>query len=358
MRRLKRLVLSWLGSGRKRDFNSAHVHRILVFRYDRIGDMVVTTPFLRALHKGLPHAAIDVLCSTLNAPVVAEFPGVSGRPIYSPGLTGLLWLWTRRGTYDLVVDLNHSVIWHDLLAIRLLRPRYAATVFKDGRYGLTGGQLSLYTFMAPRHPLGMQRPISEVYLDLAAGLTGRPTTDLARDYVLTVSAQDAETARRRLGVSPGQLLIGINQHGGRPQMRLRNEDMQAICNAIVQARPEAVVVWLTSPATVTQVSTMAAGFLQPGLRVWQPNESIRDVFGLLSQLSMLVTPDTSLVHIAAAFQVPLVAVYANEPELIVQWAPPTARMRLVRSQHAKSLEGYDQLELLEAVRESLLEIVE
>ena len=73
----------------------------------------------------------------------------------------------------------------------------------------------------------------------------------------------------------------------------------------------------------------------------------------MPRLSLLVTPDTSLVHIAAAFDVPTVAVYANEPELVSQWVPRSNDITVLLSENKKSLEGYSLKELLRAVEDRL-----
>lgn len=342
MRTLKRKALRWLGSGISRHFNANDVRHILVFRYDRIGDMVVTTPFLAALRLGFPSAAIDLLCSSINAPVAHGLPGIDQLIIHRPGLLGLIQLFLfRRNRYDLVIDLNHSVIWYDLIAIRALAPKNAASVYKNGRYGVAGEDLRLYNLMPPQHPLGMRRPISDLYIDLAKTLTGLNGLENL-NYTFTISSAEAQAARCHVGVSEGDLIVGVNQHGGRPSMSLRDQDMLALCQFIRQALPQAIIVWFTTSVTFGEVQKLSQGLQDDRLRVWRPTDSIRPVMALMSHVKLLITPDTSLVHIAAAFEVPVVAVYANEPELIDQWVPRATTIRVIRSNHPKSLDGYSQ----------------
>jgi len=342
MRTFKRIALRWLGSGNSRHFNAKDVRRILVFRYDRIGDMVVTTPFLVALGRGFSDARIDILCSRINAPVAQGLPGVDQLIIHRPSLRGLMQIFQLRDNrYDLVIDLNHSVIWYDLIAIRLLGAVNVASVHKDGRYGVAGEDLRLYNLMAPRHPLGMRRPISDVYIGLAKSLTGLIGLE-ELNYTFAISPAEVQTARCHIGVSVGDLVVGVNQHGGRPSMSLRDQDMLTLYRLIREALPQAVIVWFTTFATFADVQKLSQVLEDDRLRVWTPTDSIRSVMALMSQVKLLVTPDTILVHIAAAFKVPVVAVYANEPELIDQWVPQTTAIRVIRSNHPKSLDGYSE----------------
>jgi ADP-heptose:LPS heptosyltransferase len=53
------------------------VRRVLVVRADNLGDVVLTSPAIRALRRAAPRAAIDLLVSPAGASVAALVPGVS-----------------------------------------------------------------------------------------------------------------------------------------------------------------------------------------------------------------------------------------------------------------------------------------
>ena len=72
--RLKAWLMRWLCNKAKVKFSPAQINSILVLRYDRIGDMVVTTPLFRALKKGFPDAEFCVLASQTNAAVIRNNP--------------------------------------------------------------------------------------------------------------------------------------------------------------------------------------------------------------------------------------------------------------------------------------------
>jgi ADP-heptose:LPS heptosyltransferase len=53
------------------------VRRVLVVRADNLGDVVLTSPAIRALRKAAPRAEVDLLVSPAGAQVAAMVPGVS-----------------------------------------------------------------------------------------------------------------------------------------------------------------------------------------------------------------------------------------------------------------------------------------
>jgi len=354
IRKLKAYGLVLLaGKKRAARWNPNQVDRILVFRFDRIGDMVVTTPFLAQLERGFPAATIEVLCSPANADVLEEMSRVRA-VVLASGLFRVRQLLGLRGRIDLVIDLNHSVIWRDLLFVRILQPRFAASVFKEGRYGVLGSQLGLFSVMAKPHPLGMARPLSKVYLDLAEGL-GCPEVPREAGYVIKVSPSRLACATEALRPIQAKRVYAFNQTGSRSSMSLRDEDALWAVERILLANSDNGVVWLTTEQTRAAALRLASRLNSlERVLVWRPTQSVMDAAAALTYAKGLVTPDTSLVHFACAVGLPLFAVYANEQSLFEQWQPLSrAWTRVIFSRDAKSLDGYSQNEFQGGVDELL-----
>ena len=90
-----------------------HRHRnILVIRLSSIGDILLTTPALRALKRWDPHREVHFLLKSEYEELVRENPNVDRVIPWDPsgGLPGLIGLARRlRGGYDLVIDLHRSL---------------------------------------------------------------------------------------------------------------------------------------------------------------------------------------------------------------------------------------------------------
>lgn len=96
---------------------SKDLQRILVIRRDNIGDLVCTTPLLRALRQQLPAARIEVLATKYNQAVLKNNPDIDALHFYvkakhrekGEGVLGIYWqrlrmLWQlRRRCFDLVL---------------------------------------------------------------------------------------------------------------------------------------------------------------------------------------------------------------------------------------------------------------
>src|SRR6476660_2799706 len=62
---------------RLRRHRTAAPARVLCFRLERIGDLLMTLPALAVLREALPGAAIDLVAGSWNREIAAAIPGLS-----------------------------------------------------------------------------------------------------------------------------------------------------------------------------------------------------------------------------------------------------------------------------------------
>jgi len=72
---LARKNLPYLGSGRD-------IKKILFIRIDRIGDIVLSSPALKATKQAFPHSELTVLASPLNSPLIFNNPNIDHIVVY------------------------------------------------------------------------------------------------------------------------------------------------------------------------------------------------------------------------------------------------------------------------------------
>jgi ADP-heptose:LPS heptosyltransferase len=72
-----------------------------------------------------------------------------------------------------------------------------------------------------------------------------------------------------------------------------------------------------------------------------PGYSFLTVTELIGVCSLLVSPDTALIHAAAARGVPVVGLYTAHAENFVRWGPYHVRCKVIRSSSAGNLNGIE-----------------
>ena len=75
-------------------------------------------------------------------------------------------------------------------------------------------------------------------------------------------------------------------------------------------------------------------------RVVNCEGNLNRLFSLCERADLVISPDTALVHIASAFNTPVIGIYQNNGVKCVQWGPRSQRSGTVLSESATSLEGF------------------
>lgn len=339
MRRLKAFLLKALTKRTTKPFNAENAKIFVFLRYDRIGDLIVSLPLVKTLKVSFPSTTMILIGSEANAPV-GDYCELFDEVIVRKRSELRSWiatLWTlRTRNVSVVFDLNHSVTPHTLFACLAVNPPHVATPYKDGRWGVPGEHLQLFDLMPDRHPNGYDRPISHTYLDIAKELGC--SIDPALPYPLCPN----------LSLGNTENTIILNHRGSRSSIRLVDAHLLEISKIIKNSLPSYKIKLVPERSDYDHIANLTKNL--SNVEVMSPNPTIIPVIEAIKTSALVITPDTSLVHIAAAFSKPLIAVYPNTPELFKQWRPLNAAptVTLFAASH-NSLEGYSFEALANAI---------
>ena len=343
LKKIKAALLKILTNIKTRPFDRNQIRQIIILRYDRIGDMIVSLPLCKALKTGIPSAEITMVASNVNSCISEESEFIDETIIKPNNI--LSWihklLILRSKRYDIGIDLNHAVAPHTVLALRLLHPKHVASPFKEGRWGVSGGELRMFDLMPAEHKLKYARPISETYLDIAR-LLNCPTVDCL-PYPLKRYPRPSW---------PSSKYVVVNAAGSRGSMRIADKDLRIIAAYIIELDPNMRIL---VPAMFEDYDHFTNLFCDtPNLTVLTPTSSILPLLAIIQFAKLVITPDTALVHIACAFEIPLIAVYTSDEELFQQWQPLNGTSHsVVRSLEPKNLNGYSVSALLSLIDKTL-----
>ncbi len=145
------LALPWRLLRRPRDLDPADIRNILLLRCDGIGDLVESTPAIRAVRRRFPDAKIELMVGPWAADVAAMIPDVDEVLPYAPWgyrrlralrrqrslLVDLRWSRRlRRRRYDLAIDLRGDLL--SLLPMAFWKiPRRVGRGTRGGSFALT-----------------------------------------------------------------------------------------------------------------------------------------------------------------------------------------------------------------------------
>jgi ADP-heptose:LPS heptosyltransferase len=286
--------------------------RILFLRQDRIGDVLVSTPILHAVRRALPLATVDMLLSDNNVAVQHAVTDVTDNILrFSKGVRGTLTSTRRlrRARYDVVVDLLDNASTTSSLLVRATAAPLAFGIDKENR--------GVYSHVVPRRDQGRHH-ISERLRALVT-LFGIDEDAIDMRPVYPISETDTREARAALfGPEPPAFPVGVNYSGSSVLRTYPAQHLITVIRAAAARYP--AVTWFVfgAPHHADEVRHIADA---TGAVAVPPLASYHAFAGALSTMRALVTPDTSVVHLAAAWDMPCCVLFNQPDPGLHPWLP-------------------------------------
>ena len=302
--------------------------KILLLRLRLIGDVVFTTPAIRAIKRALPSAKLTYLVERAAAPIVAHNPHLEEVLVvnHRRGLARLrddlrLAGHLRRARYDVAVDFHGG-------------PRTSWLAWASGASRRIGydiaGRAWLYTHVVGRPRELRARHSVENQWDLLAAIhpSLAAPADPARDAVQM--EEDADAAARVAGwlavagVTTATPLIVVHVSAGNPFRRWPLEAFVDTVVALSSADANRRII-LTSgpsePGAAARVGDLARARLDASSRalVAVPEPDLAELRALIARSALFVGGDSGPLHVAATTATPIVGLFG--PTLAARSAP-------------------------------------
>lgn len=268
--------------------------KILVIRYSSLGDVVISTAVIKAIHKHFLGAKIDVLTDNRYIPVFESNPfvdSVIGFDRYEERVFEYLRLRKSLPSYDLSFDLQGKVFSY-LIAKMVSNGK----VFKFNKNVATDQN----SYSA--HILDLYRIfLKDIGIDLEE-----------KKYFLFYKRRKQER------------LVGINIEGGHLSKRLSRAQLFGIVQRLSEIGFSVVLIG-------TKESRELARDIMCRYRnvIDTTSYDVKGLIELIASLSVLITPDSGPLHIAAALDIPVVALFGSTS--YKRWLPHSKKVSLIKS---------------------------
>lgn len=286
--------------------------RILVRAPNWIGDAVMCEPALRGLRALFPGAELTLLAKPAIAELFIAYPGIDRRLVYDDrGIhAGLSGKWTlagqlRRHRFDLAVLFQNAFEAALITWLAGIRRRYGYVT--DGRSFL------LTDPVARPDPAALVHQV-HYYWDLLKplGVTGSPSVP-----ALAVSENEIRAMDERfgeLGIGRDDLIVGVNPGStyGSAKRWLPERYAEAalrVCRRLEEQQGRPVSVVILGAKGEEELGHAVADRLTVRSAVLSGRTNIRELMAATKRCTILLTNDTGPMHLAAAFAVPVVAVF-------------------------------------------------
>ena len=263
--------------------------KFLIIRFSSIGDIVLTTPVVRCLKKQLVTAEVHYLTKAAFRPILAANPYVDKLHCLEGDLDGLIGR-LREEDFDYVIDLHHN--------LRTLKVKRGLGKRSFSFDKLNIGKWLLTNFKIDRLP---RRHIVDRYLDTVASF-GVVNDGAGLDYFIP---SGEELKPQDIPTSHSAGYIGVVVGAAHATKRLPFHKLVELCR---EARHPLIL--LGGPEDAVVARELAA--IDP-VKIYNAcgQFSLNESAALVRQAKLVVTHDTGLMHIAAAFKRPVISVWGN-----------------------------------------------
>lgn len=284
------------------------VRNILVRGTNWLGDAVMNTPALGAIRETFPKARITLLVIPAVAELFTPHQWVDEVVVYDrkgrhQGIRGRLRLAgeLRRRRFDLAILLQNAI---DAAIIATLAgiPRRMGT--------RTDGRGFLLTHGFNQKSLDPRLHHVDYYLEMLGHFGIRAAQ---KRQLLCLAEEEREAVRRRFeegGIAPGDFVIGINPGAAYGSAKRWYPERFAAAGAELARRWGAKIVVFGGPGEVAIARDIEASLEEPCLNL-AGTLTVRELMASIERCNFFISNDSGPMHIAAAFGVPLVAVFGS-----------------------------------------------
>ena len=302
---------------------SSSPQAIIVLTREHLGDLVCTTPALRALRKRFPDAKITVEVGERAVSILENNPHIDEivvRPTHQ-GLSGKLDFvrFLRRRRFDMAVVLDDCADFS--LYVWLGRVPQRVGLRRKKRFANLLTQSVPFDFAAHEMVDNFRNVVGSLDADISD-----PTTEV---FPLKKDREAVAKMWTELGIEDSERVIGFNPGASAPSNRWLPERFAELGDLLL-AQPHLKVVLFGGSTDLEFAEEVRQGMKKTPL-VLTGELSVMELAEALGKCAVVVTGDTGPMHLAVAMKTPVVALFgpADPAESGPGYAPSHTVIRKV-----------------------------
>ena len=323
----------------KLPINLSEVRSILILRYDKIGDMVVTLPVVRILKARNPNVQIAVLASEVNAEIARNEDSIDRVFVLSRNAFLMFRELYRIRSAQFQIVLNF--IFNRMTSGALIANLSCANAIKVGQ-GQEKYRFYFNAFLTlPRGQIHMVEMLI-MYIEQVFGIHVQPeekvlSVSSAHEAEVNVSSYlKAHDLKRRSDVAQrGSNYVVFNVSARQENKRLSTQQSTAIA-AFLGNQLHLHTVMIFAPEDIEMARGVVLKANCQRCLLFPPNgdANLKQIAALLNGAVSVITPDTAIVHIASAVSTPVLGIF-TPLQVNQEWLPYNVRYQVIRASVGK-----------------------
>ena len=310
--------------------DTSKIRKILLLRYDVLGDMIVTTPLFNVLKNKLPNVEIHVLGSKRNVGLLAFDNRISKVLCYEKTVSSLLKIRKEAlaEKYDCILPLvfnksTNAGLWANWMGGR-----------KAVKIGWTNSwrrelYKSLYNAQIPSiEAPGDKMTMSQIIVYFACKCFGwKYSNDLVKLSIVLASKHEL-FAHEYYSQFRNNKTVLINISAGKVSREMPVDTLSMLIKSLTDKYPLCVVLLNATKQDSDKALHLESQF-QGRVQVLPYSSDVLNFCALVKLCSVVISPDTAIIHIASTFDIPVVGLYKNSEHHCKEWGPQHDKAILV-----------------------------
>ncbi len=310
--------------------------RILIVQVGKIGDMILTTPLFTELKNNFPDCEIYVLTSKLNNNIAHFDKNVSRTIVYKKNFFSVLKLIStlRKIKFDYWIDTKDEF------------SSTSKTLLKFGRYDKSIGfnnkenlfEISLKEFVKGEHTVDINlSPLLYLKKDYIVKNI-KPSINIPADTVNKFSEIFSKIKNKK---------ILVNISAGAENRYWLEEKWIELFGKIEKDSH----IFLISDNRDKKLANNLVSDYKSNNLTYINADNIFEVAEIVRNSDFIITPDTSIVHLASCFNKPVVAMFHNVDWVIKRYAPLSDKCKMILSKEKDSISNISVDEVISKLDE-------
>jgi ADP-heptose:LPS heptosyltransferase len=287
---------------------------ILLIRPDKLGDLVCTFPFIDELKKQYSHLKISIVVSKLCLPLVKDDPRFDNIFLYQKKFTKDLIniIKIRRYDFDCIVDMISDDSVTSLLLSQISakgKPRIGMGKKKHAQFY----ELN-YDYAYNKNHQGKTGHMIDTTLNIlsAFDVYSENADKFRPPFISSTNSEIANNfVGKIVGTNKGIPAIGYNLSSGKERRSWSLEKSKKLIESILSYCNNCQIILFSTPSERYRPEKLV-GCFQERVSIIPDKLSILQVSAIIKQLDLMISPDTSIIHIARSFKIPVVGLYQKE----------------------------------------------
>ncbi len=317
---------------------SDKIKKILILRYDVIGDMIVTLPAIDLLKQNLPDAEIHIICSERNYPIIKNDNRFNKFFILEKKFFKrfIQLIKIRKEEYDIVFAFvfNRTTTAGFISNFVANKNTPKINIFHKERCSMYS---AFFNILINIEELRNKYTMAELLVFIICKTFNWKNPEVPVPIQLQLNQKNFDFAENFIQQKKLVQFCILNISAGKDYRQWSVEKNIELLKRIFEKDNVANFVITSSPKEIEKAEAIKNAFPNR-LEVFPKTNDILDIAAIISKSEFVITPDTSITHLSAAFIKPIVLLYSKLGPNLKEWEPLGSKSIVVSTKERQALE--------------------